>query len=65
MMAEKIMSKGYYWGYSTTLVINHNGNRLTLSERNNVPINYDIPSDDGGSEFLFPAVLAVLPTEDR
>ena len=48
-MAEKTTSKGYYWGYSTTLVITHNGNRLTLSERNNVPINYDIPSDDGGS----------------
>ena len=45
-MAEKTTSKGYYWGYSTTLVINHNGNKLTLSEKNNVPINYDIPSDD-------------------
>lgn len=48
-MAEEIASNGYYWGYSTTLVITHNGNRLTLSEKNNVPINYDIPSDDGGS----------------
>ena len=30
-MAEEITSNGYYWGYSTTLVITHNGSRLTLS----------------------------------
>lgn len=48
-MTVKVKSTGYYWGYTTTIVITHNGAKLTLSEKNSVPINYEVPSDDGGS----------------
>lgn len=32
-MSVKVKSDGYYWGYTTAIVITHNGAKLTLSEK--------------------------------
>lgn len=48
-MTEAVSNKGYYWGYTTAVVITHNGYQLKLAEKDGAGINYDVPSDDGGS----------------